>query len=153
MRGRTAERVRRSVGWIALLVLAGIFGYAGVIKIIDPVGFYGSILDYRLVDGSFAVMAAVVLPVFEVVLAAGLLFPRWRMAARAWIGLLLIFFLIAIGQAWARGIDLSCGCFGSGEAVAPWTLILRDIGMLVLVGLVPGGREGSRADSSESEGN
>ena len=29
-------------------------------------------------------------------------------------GALMIMFIIAIGQAWARGISLDCGCFGKG---------------------------------------
>jgi hypothetical protein len=41
-----------------------------------------------------------------------------------------------VGQAWARGLNIDCGCFGGGGAVAPGkakylTEILRDIGLLL----------------------
>jgi len=131
-------------GWLATVLLAAVFAYAGVVKVIDPVGFYGSVLDYRLVGGGLAVAASVLLPVFEIVVAAGLFIPRWARAARAWIVWLLLVFLVAILQAWWRGIDLSCGCFGGGEPVAPWSLILRDLALLGLAAMarLPGGVEG-----------
>ena len=45
-------------------------------------------------------------------------------------------FIIAISQAWARGLSIDCGCFGGGGAVAPGKTqylaeILRDIGLLL----------------------
>jgi protein-disulfide isomerase len=49
---------------------------------------------------------------------------------------LFVIFLIGILQAWARGLELSCGCFGGGGPVsggATYILdVLRDVGLLVL---------------------
>jgi uncharacterized membrane protein YphA (DoxX/SURF4 family) len=46
-------------------------------------------------------------------------------------------FIIAISQAWARGLSIDCGCFGGGGAVDPedtkyLSEIIRDIGLLAL---------------------
>jgi uncharacterized membrane protein YphA (DoxX/SURF4 family) len=46
-------------------------------------------------------------------------------------------FIIAIAQAWARGLSIDCGCFGGGGAVDPedtkyLSEIIRDIGLLAL---------------------
>jgi hypothetical protein len=46
-------------------------------------------------------------------------------------------FIIAIAQAWARGLSIDCGCFGGGGAVDPedtkyLSEIIRDIGLLIL---------------------
>jgi hypothetical protein len=44
-------------------------------------------------------------------------------------------FLVALGQAWLRGLDITCGCFGSaatGSASAYSSYFLRD-GLLIAV--------------------
>jgi hypothetical protein len=46
-------------------------------------------------------------------------------------------FVVAIAQAWARGLSIDCGCFGGGGQVDPedtkyLSTILRDIGFLLL---------------------
>lgn len=46
-------------------------------------------------------------------------------------------FIIAIAQAWARGLSIDCGCFGGGGAIDPedtkyLSEIIRDIGLLIL---------------------
>lgn len=50
---------------------------------------------------------------------------------------LMIAFIIAIAQAWARGLAIDCGCFGDGGAIDPsetkyLETILRDIGLAFL---------------------
>jgi hypothetical protein len=49
----------------------------------------------------------------------------------------MIVFIIAIAQAWARGLNIDCGCFGGGGAVEPGQTkylqeILRDIVLVFL---------------------
>jgi hypothetical protein len=49
----------------------------------------------------------------------------------------MVAFIIAISQAWARGLSIDCGCFGDGGAVDPsetkyLETILRDIGFAFL---------------------
>ena len=51
--------------------------------------------------------------------------------------LLFVAFIVGIASAWARGIEIECGCFGGGGADAgasstyPWE-IARDVGLLLL---------------------
>jgi hypothetical protein len=57
-------------------------------------------------------------------------------------GLLLLAFIVGIASAWARGLQIDCGCFGGGgqlgEGETPQYLveILRDIGLLALSALL-----------------
>jgi uncharacterized membrane protein YphA (DoxX/SURF4 family) len=50
-------------------------------------------------------------------------------------GLLMLAFIIGISSAWARGLQIDCGCFGGGGYAAdatkkyPWE-IARDVGLL-----------------------
>ena len=52
---------------------------------------------------------------------------------------LLVAFVIGISSAWARGLEIECGCFGGGGAkegassAYPWE-IARDVGLLALSG-------------------
>jgi hypothetical protein len=52
-------------------------------------------------------------------------------------GFTMVLFIIAIAQAWARGLNIDCGCFGGGGAVEPGQTkylqeILRDTGLAFL---------------------
>ena len=56
----------------------------------------------------------------------------------AWAGgFLMVLFIAAISQAWARGLTIDCGCFGGGGQVAQGETkyleeILRDTGLTLL---------------------
>ena len=46
-------------------------------------------------------------------------------------------FIIAIAQAWARGLNIDCGCFGGGGTIEPGQTqylqeIIRDVGLVLL---------------------
>ncbi len=64
--------------------------------------------------------------------------------------LIMLAFIIAIAQAWARGLSIDCGCFGGGGAIDPedtkyLSEIIRDIGLLgigVFLYLYPVGKFG-----------
>lgn len=100
---------------LALAAAAGVLAWAGVVKLGDPARFAADIANYRLVSPLVAAMAAVYLPWLELCLAAGLLVPRLRLAARGpALGLLLVF-CAALASAWARGLDIRCGCFGNSD--------------------------------------
>jgi hypothetical protein len=52
-------------------------------------------------------------------------------------GALMVVFIAAISQAWARGLSIDCGCFGGGGAIDPsetkyLSEILRDIAFALL---------------------
>ena len=62
-----------------------------------------------------------------------------RLAA-AGVGVLLVMFIVGIAAAWARGLSIDCGCFGTtGAAVTDpirgYVLdLLRDLALLALAG-------------------
>jgi uncharacterized membrane protein YphA (DoxX/SURF4 family) len=52
-------------------------------------------------------------------------------------GVLMLLFIVAISQAWARGLTIDCGCFGGGGQVAASETkylpeIIRDAGLALL---------------------
>ena len=95
-------------------IIAAVFLYAGVVKILDPAAFAVDINNYRLMPYPVAGLMAAVLPWLEVMCAGLLIAGRWmRGAALILVGLNAVF-LLAILSAMVRGLDISCGCFGSG---------------------------------------
>jgi len=127
---------------IALRVaLAALFLGAGVMKIWDfkhghsaTPDFTLAIQNYHIIPWPDATMLlAVYLPWLEVVTAFGLLTRRFRLGAAALLSGLIFVFLGAVGSAWARGLEIACGCFGKDEFSTDYrALILRDAGILAV---------------------
>jgi uncharacterized membrane protein YphA (DoxX/SURF4 family) len=114
------------------IVLGGLFIYAGVVKVVDPLGFAQDIRNYRLVGQSISFIAAVVLPWLEIMAGAFLIAGVWRRGAALVITGLLVFFIVLTLVTMARGLDVDCGCFGSLSRRSGWGVVLEDLGMLFL---------------------
>lgn len=119
------------IAWATILVrllVAGLFIYAGAIKMAQPDTFLGDIESYRMMPYTFAWLVAFYLPPFEILCGVALLLSRLRNVAAVLLLLLMAVFMVAIAVAWARGLDISCGCLGSSETKTnyPW-LIIRDL--------------------------
>ena len=114
------------------VVLGGLFVYAGVVKIVDPLGFAQDIRNYRLVGQAISFAAAVVLPWLEIVAGAFLIAGVWKRGAALVITGLLVFFIVLTLVTMARGLDVDCGCFGSLSRKSGWGVVLEDLGMLFL---------------------
>ena len=117
------------------LILAGVFVYAAIPKIMDPAGFAKSINNYQLLPGTFINLPAIYLPWLELLAAIALVaVPRLRRGALALITLMLVVFIAAIGSAMARGIDIDCGCFSTtGQGMkAGWLHELMDVALLAI---------------------
>ena len=134
--------VRNWLPWVGLtirLFAAAVWLVAGISKITDLEHFHAQVHAYKLLPGSLEAPFAYALPFVELgiglYLALGLLVP----GAAALSVVLMIVFIAAMAQAWARGLSLDCGCFAgvAREKVGPWT-ILRDAalgipGLIMLV--------------------
>jgi len=113
---------------LSLRVLMGAwFVYAGGLKIFGSglERFVTDIENYRLVEGWFAIIAAYLLPWIEIV--AGLCFMLGILRKGSWLAMfgLVVAFTFAVGSAWARGLDISCGCLGGTEPISYWRKALE----------------------------
>jgi len=121
------------------LIVAGVFLYAGVMKIWDFRHGQSATPDFTVAIQHFeilpnpdlAVLLAVYLPWLEVIAALTLFVKRLALGAATAITGMTVIFLVAILSAWTRGLDISCGCFGK-EAVATNypSLVVRDVLLL-----------------------
>jgi putative oxidoreductase len=114
------------------VVLGGLFIYAGVVKVADPLGFAQDIRNYRLVGQSLSFIAAVILPWLEILAGAFLVAGVWKRGAALVVTGLLVFFIVLTLVTMARGLDIDCGCFGSLSRKSGWSVVLEDLGMLAL---------------------
>jgi uncharacterized membrane protein YphA (DoxX/SURF4 family) len=119
------------VNFILRLALGGVFIFAGVVKIINPAGFASDIGNYRVLPHEWINLLAITLPWIEVVAGTLLITGPWKRASALLIAVLLVVFLVGIGQAVARGLNISCGCFGTVEGRKVGLVALaEDIAML-----------------------
>jgi putative oxidoreductase len=113
--------------WVSLilrLVVGGVFIVAGVLKVLQPATFAADIGNYRVLPHEAINLLAITLPAIEIVAGVLLALGCWKRASALLITVLMAVFLVAIGQALARGLDVRCGCFGTVEA--------RKVGLLAL---------------------
>jgi len=113
------------------IILGVIFIYAGLEKIGHADLFAVTIQNYQLVPISMTNLIAIFLPWLELYCGLLLLLGWWQRIAAAWAVLLNIIFLTALISAYWRGLDIVCGCFGSGTTVN-MTRILEDLLLLAL---------------------
>jgi putative oxidoreductase len=121
--------MRRTVLLAARLVLAAVFVIAGALKLGDPAAFANDVANYQLMP-ALAPLLAATLPCLEIVVGVALLFSRWRRAAALCAAALMALFTLAAGTAYARGLDVACGCFGSTSGAIGWTTLVRDVALL-----------------------
>ena len=98
---------RDIVRWL----LGGILVWAAVSKLPNLQEFYGALAAYRLpLPDMMLRFSAEVLPWLELFCGLLLLARLWYRAALQWFLILCLIFLTATGEAWLRGLDISCGC-------------------------------------------
>lgn len=119
--------------WLIRLVLGGVFIYSGAIKIADPAAFALAIENYQLLPAGLIDPLAYWLPWLELVCGAGLIVGPFKRGAAVLISGQLLVFVAALAFNIWRGLDVDCGCFGSGGATTHPTLaIWRDLAFLCL---------------------
>ena len=101
---------------IAQLVLTGTFVVAALPKIKDPVAFATSVNAFQVVGPNLSNWIALFLPWLELILGIGILLPQIRSSSSILIAALLTIFIGLHTSAWMRGLEISCGCFGTESA-------------------------------------
>ena len=123
----------------ARLALGGTFVYASLQKIADPAAFAENISNFHMVPQSLMWslnLCAIYLPWLELIAGLFLIVGFWIRGSSLILSSMLAFFIVAIGQAVARGIKLHCGCFSAHGAPPEYgEMYLHIAGNLVLLGL------------------
>ena len=116
------------------VILGALFLYAGIAKIVDPMGFALSIYNYKLLPESLINVAAILLPWLEVVVGGSLLLGIGTAGGALIATALFSIFAGALTINLIRGLDIACGCFSttaSGGSISGFYL-LRDFSLLLM---------------------
>lgn len=137
----------KRINLLLRFILGGVFFLSGVVKVWnvqiktaheehdvsitlhvsespDLSTFAADVLNYRVPPRSLNNLVAITLPWIELVAGGLLMLGIWARPSALVIGLMMGVFLLAIGQAVARGLNIDCGCFGTIEG--------RKVGLVAL---------------------
>ncbi|MEU7758254.1 MULTISPECIES: MauE/DoxX family redox-associated membrane protein [Micromonospora] len=134
--------LRPWLGVAARLGLAAVWLVAGGTKVGDLAASGRAVNAYQVMPYDVATVIGAALPFVELALGVLLLAGLATRISAGVSAALLVVFIAGIASAWARGLAIDCGCFGSGGQLAagqtPSYLpeILRDLGFLVLAGFL-----------------
>lgn len=111
-------RARPWLGVLARLVLGGMWLYAGATKVTDLAASGRGVYAYQLTPYELSMALGAALPFIELALGALLVLGLATRLAAGVSGLLLAAFVAGTAAAWARGLRIDCGCFGTGGELA-----------------------------------
>lgn len=123
---------------LSRILVGALFIFSGLIKLNDPVGFSFKLEEYfgaTVMDlpflAPYALMIAVIVVVFEVLLGVFLLigympkFTVWSL-----LGMIVFFTFLTFYSAYYNKVT-DCGCFGDAIKLTPWESFTKDIILLV----------------------
>lgn len=101
-------------------------------KITHPLVFAGMVENYQVIGKSLSLWVAVWLPATEMLLGLMLILGFWPSASLLFNAGLMTGFLALVTQAYLRGLDIECGCYGAeGSTIGPFKILQN----LALAGL------------------
>jgi len=107
--------------------LGVVFLYASFDKIRDPGSFSGNIQNYQILPYGITNLFAILLPWVELYVGACLILGVFVDGAVLLSAGMLVLFIVALGQALARGLDIECGCFSQEGSLVGLNTLLRDL--------------------------
>ncbi|MHB1472745.1 MAG: MauE/DoxX family redox-associated membrane protein [Dermatophilaceae bacterium] len=122
--GRRADLI----GLLARLALGVVLIVAGALKVTSPAASALAVRAFQILPYDFAGYVGYALPVVEILVGLLLVAGLLTRASAVVGGLLMMAFLTGIISAWARGLNIDCGCFGGGGTIdASQTQYLADV--------------------------
>jgi uncharacterized membrane protein YphA (DoxX/SURF4 family) len=126
---------RLSLQVLLAVALGSLFVFSGWTKLNDISGFASDIANYRVLPETWTIYVASWLPWLEIVTGFAVVVGPFRLGASAALLTMMTLFTAIVAVALARGLDISCGCFGKDFeeylGSGGWALG-RDIVLLVL---------------------
>jgi len=112
-------------------VIGFVFVYAAIEKISQPTEFARAIANYHLLPQFSVNIVTLVLPWMELLAGLALIGGVYVKGSSLLLGILLTVFSCAVALALIRGLDISCGCFGTSSASkVGWTHLVENVAMM-----------------------
>jgi uncharacterized membrane protein YphA (DoxX/SURF4 family) len=126
--------------WLTLLsrlILGGVLFAAGALKVGNLQKSAMAVRAYEMLPVELANFLGYALPWIEIGIGLLLIVGASVKICGLLGAFTMLAFIIAIAQAWARGLSIDCGCFGGGGTIDPeetkyLSEIIRDIGLLAM---------------------
>lgn len=133
----TEKTAPSRIQWLSLAARIGlgvVFVLASIDKIRYPEPFAQNIEGYDLLPLTLIPIAAIWLPWLELFCGVLLILGIWVRSGAVIVSVLLFIFIAALVTAIFRGLNISCGCFetGDSEAMVGWSRVLEDTILLIL---------------------
>jgi hypothetical protein len=116
-------------GIVVRLVLGGMFLISALPKLRQPYDFLGEVYAYEIVGPKLGMLAAMVLPWAELLVGIcllGSIFVGGALLVSAGMGAM---FTVVLAWAIYHGLDITCGCFGTGSSRVGYGTLLRAMGI------------------------
>jgi uncharacterized membrane protein YphA (DoxX/SURF4 family) len=123
------------IGFALRVLVGGVWIVAGALKLPDPAASVRAVRAYQLLPEAIVPTIGYALPIIELLVGITLVVGLLVRIGALLSAILFVAFIVGISSAWARGLQIDCGCFGGGgfDAQArekyPWE-IARDFGLL-----------------------
>jgi uncharacterized membrane protein YphA (DoxX/SURF4 family) len=123
--------------FVLRFIIGGMFIYVAYNKLVNPEEFAKAIKNYNMLPLQVINIMAIILPYIELFSGLFLILGIFKKGSSALIGISLIIFIFALTTAFARGLNIDCGCGFSSliqETASKNELIIRiieDIFMLL----------------------
>lgn len=135
-----ADKFKAAQPWLTLLarlILGAVLLIAGALKVPNLPKSAMAVRAYEMLPIPLANFLGYTLPWIEIGIGMLLIVGVTVKISGALGALTMLAFIIAIAQAWARGLSIDCGCFGGGGTIDPedtkyLSEIIRDIGLMAL---------------------
>jgi putative oxidoreductase len=129
---------KKNIFFLVRIFLGIVFLISSYSKLKDPMGFAQAIENYKIFGAFLSRWGAIFIPALEFILAILLITGKWIRETFIATTVLFIIFDVMIFQAYLRGLDISCGCFGTSHSpIDIWKFLENGIfTILTITGLV-----------------
>lgn len=108
------------------------FIVSSLIHIAGPYFYLESAIRYQIASGDFLSLAIPFLTALQLVAGTSLLLGLFRRPALAWSGILFLGFCVAQLTVLWRGIEVSCGCYGTSSSQVSIESVMQLLLMFLL---------------------
>ncbi len=105
--------------------MGGLFVYASLEKLFNQEAFSKAIFYYKFLPDILINIFAIVIPYIELFSGILLIIGIYKRGSSFLISFLLFIFIIALTQAYIKGLDISCGCFSLETVGQKSDILLR----------------------------
>lgn len=117
------------------IIVGGFFVYASMDKLLNQEDFAKAIYNYKIdLIAPFINIMAIVLPYIELFTGLFLIAGIYKRGSSMLIIIMLVVFIIALTQAYIRGLDINCACFSLETPTEKSDILNRIIEDILLLG-------------------